>query len=426
MQWPSFDIDILRNDQQASWFQRLSEVATTLVCQWILIIWQMKLPGPSMEANDGTLRSLLLYVPTPVIRGNEYRPFEIEDMSLDDWAGAFKSIDDDPNSAIPSLRMTQLWEIVDAMEGQVEDRPSLAENNVAQALQASQSVDRASSERLQTAIETFPSSPLLASAGGENATITKGPLNINLDFGSAPMYTPTLSPTELALVLGNTTTKVAIVLALAKEEIRAWDLMAAECAERVAQWTAETHALERQYTLLQQCHNTSFSFHQNTMEPLVNKADHLQTTIDAAKQNKSVARFLDRKIKWGTPTPISPIAPSSFHSAAASANKLPFPSPVNSSQPPNCEQHFRNPSPPVSGFQLQSIIDNARREPVMRSVINPTQFLQAPVSMKIKDDSPKEQDDEMKDVQEKDNDDEEFDDEEFDDEDDGMGGEEPE
>src|SRR5947207_8877301 len=166
---------MLRNDQQTSWFQRLSEVTTTLICQWILIIWQTKVPGPSMEANDGTLRSLLRYVPTPTIHGNEYLPFEIEDMSLDEWASAFKSIDDDPNSATPSLRMTQLWEIVDAMEGQVEDRPSLVENNVAQALLASQSVDRASSEHLQTAIETFPSSPLLVSAGGENATTTKGP-----------------------------------------------------------------------------------------------------------------------------------------------------------------------------------------------------------------------------------------------------------
>jgi len=412
--WPSFDIDIIRNDQQTSWFQRLSEVATTLVCQWILIIWQTKLPGPSMEANDGTLRSLLRYVPTPAIRGNEYRPFEIEDMSIDEWAGAFKSIDDDPISAIPSLRMTQLWEISDAMEGQVEDRPSLAENNVAQVLLATQSVDRASSERLRTAIETFPSSPLLVSAGGENATTTKGPLNINLDFGSAPMYTPSLSPTELALVLGNTTTKVAIVLALAKEEICAWDLMAAECAERVAQWTAETRALEHQYALLQQCHNTSFSFHQNMMEPIINKADHLQTTIDAAKQNKSVARFLDRKIKWGTSTPMSPLAPPSFHDAAASANKPPFPSPVNSTQPPNREQHFRNPSPPVSGFQLRSMIDNAGQKPVMRSVSNPTQFLQAPVSIKTKDDSSKESDNEMKDVEEKDNDDE----------DDGASGEE--
>ena len=47
----------------------------------------------------------------------------------------------------------------------------------------------------------------------------------------------------------------------------------------------------------------------------------------------------------------------------------------------------------------------------MRSISNPTQFLQAPISIKIKDDSLKEQDDEMKDVEEKDNDDEEFDDE---------------
>jgi len=55
-------------------------------------------------------------------------------------------------------------------------------------------------------------------------------------------------------------TKVAIILALAKEEIRAWDLMAAECAERVAQWTTETCALEHQYALLQQCH-TELAIH---------------------------------------------------------------------------------------------------------------------------------------------------------------------
>ena len=128
-----------------------------------------------MEANDGTLRSLLRYVPTPAIRGNEYRPFEIEDMPLDEWAGAFKSIDNDPNSAIPSLRMTQLWEIVDAMEGQVEDRPSLAENNVAQALLASQSVDRASSERLQTAIETFLLPHYLSVRAGKTLQRPKAP-----------------------------------------------------------------------------------------------------------------------------------------------------------------------------------------------------------------------------------------------------------
>ena len=60
------------------------------------------------------------------------------------------------------------------------------------------------------------------------------------------------------------------------------------------------------------------------------------------------------------------------------------------------------------------MIDNAGQKPVMRSVSNPTQFLQAPVSIKTKDDSSKESDNEMKDVEEKDNDDE----------DDGASGEE--
>jgi len=319
----------------------------------------------------------------PPVRDNAYPPFEIEDWGLHDWAEAFKSIDEESEPSMPSLRMVELWDLQDAMEVQVEDHPSLAESKLSHVVQESQSSEKVAGERLRGALAMFPSPPLAV----VDDAITTNPSQSNL----APMYTPALMATDLALVLGNTKTKVAIALALASEEIQAWDLLAAECAERVSEWTAQKKALEHQHVLLHRCHSNALSFYDSSMGPLVDETDVLQSAIDAAKMNHSVARFLDRKLKSATPT--SPIIPPSFRSTAPA---YPFPSPVPGLSS-NRDQHYRQPSPPSSGAQLQNIVGGKPPQPPSsaRAVSDPIHFLHPPVTIKPKDKDNEELGDEM-------------------------------
>jgi hypothetical protein len=382
VQWPGFDIEIIRQDEPSSWFRRLYQVATTLVCQWVLINCNKLIPGGvTLELNDNTIRALLLHVPTPPTRDNVYSPFEIEDWPLQDWVEAFKSIDDESEPAMPSIRMTELWDLQDAMEVQVEDRPSLAESKLDHVIQESQSSEKVAAERIRAALAIFPSPPLAV----VDNTISAKPSQSDL----APMYTPNLTAMDLALVLGNTKTKVAIALALASEEIQAWDLLASECAERVSEWTAQKKALEHQHALLQRCHSSAASFNDSAMVPLVGETNVLQSAIDAAKMNRSVARFLDRKLKSGPST--SPIIPPSFRSTTPSSSS---PVPGLSSKR---DQHYNQPSPPSSGAQLQDIVGG--RPPHMpvsaRAISDPVHFLQPPIALKGKHKDNEESEDEI-------------------------------
>jgi len=377
--WPEFDIKAVKTDGHRSWFHRLSEVSSILIAQWILIGCGCSLPGGvPVDVNDGSLRLLLLHVPTPDLSPDmAYQPFEIEDNTLEEWAADFRSRDDGVDPSIPSLRATEFVDVQTMIEDTIEDNPPLAAPILSQAVSEVETSSKVSDDRLQHALDAFP----------------KPPLVINPEFNydhhgmpttMAPMYAPALTATDMALVLGSTKTKVAIALALAKEEITGWNLLARECKERMSDWNRQLQALEYQHKLLQSNHSGTVTFAEHTMEPMVAKLDQTQSIIDAARENRNVARFLDRKLKsTGAPNSPSVILPNQLPSTERPSTDgfAPF------ATEPKTDRQSPQSSPPILNKSVDAHVTDATQPTAGKPRVDPSAFLKPAVQIKSQQDT---------------------------------------
>ena len=188
---------------------------------------------------------------------------------------------------------------------------------------------------------------------------------------------------DLALVLGNTRTKVTIALKLAKVEITGWAVLASESYERVAEWEEQRRILEYQQNLLVNTQSSGVQFYTTEMEPTIIAANKAQSFVDTAKENKVYARFLDRHLKYhgNNMSPTSPSLPYPPRPSSPFPNAMPMSSLVllNVANPPAAPQPEPRESqrctpPPPGTDSLQALGITFNRHPQRStSFFNPLQ-----------------------------------------------------
>src|SRR5579859_2327271 len=217
-----------------SWYDRLSNVASTLICQWVRIrLGFTSAGGKYQEPTDTNCERLLGAVPTPPISNDTFPPFHIEDTSIKELL----DLEDEEDKPSP-LSSTDVAVEQFQRRSQLAGTPRPLElSALAQANAAGDQFTLKSSNAIYEAISIMPSASITPE--------TSDTYQHELDrFKPAKAYGLDLSHTDLALYLGSTANKVEIVLALAAQERKAWHVVHQMCAAKLEDWDDQIQKLE--------------------------------------------------------------------------------------------------------------------------------------------------------------------------------------
>ena len=311
-EWFEFDIHASDKDnrKELAWFRRLAHVATTVLVQWIKIHLGFSQPGGiTYEPSLNTCRLLLLHVPTEG-EGDNLPVFTIADESIRSLVQI-----EEKTSKNPTQNDIRLKEI----EQDIYDTAELPESLPPAAL--NQVVNMNDSETLQVAdsfkdaIDHMPTNPLEGYSTGDKAALA------NVDpfrLPPAKLYANELTPTDYAFITGNTRAKVAIAIALAKQEMEGWRMLASQCQAHVNDWTAKLQELEFHRNLLHQSQTGSLQFHEY-MHATAAKVDEAQEEVGVAMNNPLIAKQIKKMGKGDNP----PGSPSSLSAVSRAMSVQP-------------------------------------------------------------------------------------------------------
>lgn len=217
-----------------SWYDRLSNVASTLICQWARIkLGFTSAGGKYQEPTDTNCERLLGAVPTPPISDNTFPPFHIEDTSINE----ILDLEDEEDKPSPLSPTDVAVELIHRRSRLAETPRPLDPQVLAEANAAGDEFTLKSSNAIYEAISMMPSASLTPA--------TSDTYQHELDnFKPTKAYGLDLSHTDLALYLGNTANKVEIVLALAAAERKSWGVVHKMCVEKLADWDQQIQRLE--------------------------------------------------------------------------------------------------------------------------------------------------------------------------------------
>jgi hypothetical protein len=211
-EWFNCDYDALvKQNDEDSWYRRLSAVATAVMVQWLRVKCGFTQPGGShVLPSKSSLQLILEHIPTQPTSDGQYPPFPVADMPLDEWLAASESFP-------PPVTKD------DMAVDYITKEPKIMMDGT--------------NEFTQEALNQFPQPPF------EPATIPLAVPNPIL-IKPARMYAPELTAADLAFLSGNTAMKVAIAHAYAQEELNAWPLWYDLCGRQILSWRKKIKELE--------------------------------------------------------------------------------------------------------------------------------------------------------------------------------------
>jgi hypothetical protein len=305
-EWFEFDIHTISKDpitRRFNWLDRLTQVATTLVIQWIRIHYGFAQPGgTTVEPSTNTCRQLLSHVPTEGV-GDTFPPFKIDQQSLRQWMDE----DNPEQSKLPTANEVDLAEIRQDIDEMAESPAPLPPSVLTQVVAESDLATRQIADSFSQAVATMPSNPFNPLSTDDKTALAVAAID-PFKLPPAKLFMNELTPTDYAFITGNTKTKIAIAIALATQEMEGWNILAHQCTERMDYWKTKLEELESQRSFLQQTQTGLLQLHSYLRETAA-KVDHAKEEVDAARQNPLIAKQLVRKLHKSQ---IPPGSPSGF------------------------------------------------------------------------------------------------------------------
>ena len=280
-----------------SWYERLSGVASSLMVQWILILNGFSPPGGApAEATRATCRSLLMHVPTPPTSDKTYPHFHVDIQSLEDAMLLAEGEDKEEVPTRSEIVIAELNQDIDAVaDALAQLDPDVLSETIYNAEKTTSEMNIAWQNIVATMSETpFQDSEL--SVKLRDATRVEPAMSQSLE----------ITPTDWALFNGNTATKMAIIMALGQQELEGWQMLAASCAKRVAEWDQKLTELQRIQSAMLQMREQYSKFRDGAgkKEDVISTMERLVTS--AIKSHPYAGVILEREKKRSY-TPFSPI-----------------------------------------------------------------------------------------------------------------------
>ena len=262
-----------------SWFYRLFQTARSLVTQFVLV----QCASHTSLVDKNVYVKILKHIPTPPrLSDKTYPPFPCMSDSLPEWVklysdGSDANADEEAVGIIPDTpKYTAQTKIIDEQRGEYDNLESSGHGLAPVKLQRIVQ---------QCNAESAKGTDIIC----ENLSVAElAPLPIpkRLDYSEippAPFYSPSLTPTEYALVAGNNIMRMGILMELAKQEKCAWTNMKNSCLRQELDWDKKIVLLAEQQQAIQDLMG-DVSGHMGRIEQ---KGRH----IDA--QEEAIERYID-------------------------------------------------------------------------------------------------------------------------------------
>ena len=212
LEWFVGDREAVIGNYQYSWHNRLASVAHLLIRQWVFVHCGYAQPGGTKVGPISTsCQHILRQVPTnPIFTDGKYAhdPFPMAEKPLAQWKVELMSYDneEDTGPSYPSFVYEAEGEMTALQDGFGGLSPPILRGTVVASMEVS---EHASTE------VSLP----LSWVG-----LRSQPLTDFLDIAQVPVSPvyQELTPTDFALVYGNTRTKINIALELARQEMEGW------------------------------------------------------------------------------------------------------------------------------------------------------------------------------------------------------------
>jgi hypothetical protein len=271
--------DTTKND---SWFYRLYQTARSLVTQFVLV----QCASHTSTVDKNVYVKILKHIPTPPrLSDNTYPPFPCMSDSLPEWVklysdGSEANADEEGEAVgiIPDTsKYTAQTKIIDEQRGEYDNLESsghgLAPVKLQRVVQQCNAESAKGTEIIRENLSVAEFTPL--------------PTPMQLDYSEiqapAPFYSPSLTPTEYALVAGNNIMRFGILMELAKQEKCAWTNLKNSCKRQELDWDRKIMLLTEQQQAIQDLMG-DVSGHMGRIE-------QKGRIIDA--QEESIERYLD-------------------------------------------------------------------------------------------------------------------------------------
>ena len=268
-----------------SWFERLSRVASTLIVQWILILCGFSQPGgQSVESTDNSLMMLLEHIPTPPVSGS-YPLFAVADMPLREWLAY-----DDNEEGTGDLHLSERAEIAmdwETVVGKIDSRTDgLSSQTIELAMtgiatQSKKTIDIDTVKDLTGLVD--PPEPI-------TKVWPPAPM-----YPLAPVYYPTLTLTDYALLVATPDIRMHLVQAISEQRIGSLKALIRSCEEEITGWQKQLDVLVYQKKILDDL-VPSAKKHVAVLKETARTMDVLTKEIDDRKSTyPAISHILDIK-----------------------------------------------------------------------------------------------------------------------------------
>lgn len=295
--WFLFDVETYDGSKAWRWYERLGVAACTLIHQWILIINGISSPGVKAPSpNDASLERLCEGLPTPKAEGSiEYPPFRFGPISLDEMAGDFE--EDHGPRPVPTefqLAISKQDREVHGIDNTPVPLPDLA---LREALEKAKNETDTIRADVQDAFAKMPAkTPLEVMTPEQQDALLPDHVPDILSLPPAFWYPSQLTPTEFALLAGNTTTKVEIIIALAQQEADAWNMLAARCDSEMERWQVRLDKLNEIRGLIKQSKQIAMVKSEARVEK-AKQLDQAETEVREGTRNPMVYRQVQDEMR---------------------------------------------------------------------------------------------------------------------------------
>jgi len=285
------DFEAIVAGSEDSWLRRLSPVVNGVIVQWLRVHFRFRLSnGGTIDPSRSTLERILERIPTPPTSTDQYPPFPVPVLPLDQWV-----ITEDKRQSVVTEEDFVAAEICREHKVLAEGKGTITEEKLLNAVKIGEKFGETTAAAIEEIMNLLPSNPIAPSP------VTVVPI-IDVTTTPAKMYAPSLDPAEFAFISGNTVTKIEIARAYAEEEINGWVYWYDVCGRQIQYWQREITALEESEKKVKESRENGMKFLQLLMENK-KQVEISKERIDEAKRQSSVAaRHLARNMQSPKPT----------------------------------------------------------------------------------------------------------------------------
>jgi hypothetical protein len=204
------DFEAIVAGSEDSWLRRLSTVANGVIVQWLRVHFRFRVLNEGIvDPGRSTLERILERIPTPPTSADQYPPFPVPILPLDQWITP-----EDERQPVVTEEDFVAAEITREYKVLTEEKGMISDQNLVSAAKTSEKIGHATTTAIEEIVNLLPSNPIAPPA--------KVVPIIDINTTPAKMYAPSLDTAEFAFISDNTVTKVQIARAYAEEELNGW------------------------------------------------------------------------------------------------------------------------------------------------------------------------------------------------------------